>query len=116
MNQDQSLELLFEMNDEELFASLGRELQKKSFGAYTTPKKEKEKGKNWFNEQKSKLAEIICPNDTIKVFLESGAAERKLELATAIAEILSTSLIGYPVLTISVLIVNNSLHELCGVD
>jgi hypothetical protein len=116
MSQDQSLELLFEMNDEELFASLGRELQKKSLGAYTTPDKEKKKGKDWFNDQKNKLAEIICPNDSIKVFFESKAAERRLELATAIAEILSTSLIGLPILTISVLIVKNGLHELCEVN
>jgi hypothetical protein len=97
-----------------LFESLGEVISQQSLGLSKPTRKDKiKKGKNWMSKRYSTFSELICTNEVVKLLLESQSAERRIELAVVIADILAASFTSIPVFTVSVLLVKNGIHELC---
>lgn len=116
-SQVELVERLLSEEKDLLFESLGEAIFQQSLGLSEPTKKNKiEKGKNWLNKRYSKLSELICKDESVKLLLESQSAERRIELAVVIADILAASFTSIPVFTISVLLVKNGIHELCTTD
>ena len=93
---------LFQLNENEVFSQLGSYLPKtRSLVDNET------KGRNWFEANKKKLAELICPKyENLK---NKDEIEAILEIAATIADFF----LGVPANIVAVIIVKIGLNTLC---
>ena len=102
-------------SEDELYEQLGKELQKGNFGATgDTPEDNREFGKNWLSNKRKELAELICNDPMIGKLRNSKRSEDIAQLFTVIIDLISTIISGYPAATVSMLIIKEGLHHLCG--
>lgn len=65
----------------------------------------KEEANNWLLSNKEKLVYLICNNKKLRCILSDDSSNRRIEIVTIISDILSSSYIGMPVMTLAVILV-----------
>lgn len=70
-----------------------------------------EKGKQWFLSQMNKFSDHICSNEKIKNLVKKGS---KLELFTALCDLLSSILIDIAPWTMAGIIIKTGISKLCS--
>jgi hypothetical protein len=72
-------------------------------------------GRRWLTNQRAFLKHAVCRSEQIQRLAASADQhERRVGLVTAIADLLTASLTGLPVITIAVLLVHEGVETLCG--
>ncbi|HYX30764.1 MAG TPA: hypothetical protein VE863_19665 [Pyrinomonadaceae bacterium] len=71
----------------------------------------REFGERIFETMRDKLNEVVCPHYCSS--REHWLSKDSAELVVVVAGWLDESLVGYPILTISVILVKSGLHVLC---
>lgn len=99
------------LSEEELFKALGAENPEAFYAAPPSDEQLKRDGRGLFNKLYERAKKVIC-NETFRASLKLEEDEEKLTVA--VYEILSTVLTGFPLVTISVLIVKMGLDGFCG--
>ncbi len=101
---------LLKLNAPQLFALLAQGSPEYSVTAQAdfSPR---EYGERLFETLRGRLQETVCPHycDSRTQWLSKDGAE----LAIVVAGWLDDSFVGYPILTISVILVKSGLHTLC---
>jgi hypothetical protein len=93
---------LLQLDEDELFTKLGSYLPK--YRGISN----KNLGKNWFNNKKKNIAEIIC------VKYEKLKNIEEIDAVIEIAALIGDAFIGIPALIIAVIIVKTGLSKLCN--
>ncbi len=79
------------------------------------PSKLKSIAQQWLSEKKEDLRVLLCKNDRIRMLVnKANTHERRVTLATAVADLIAASIIGLPPATVAVLLVLEGLDTLCG--
>ena len=116
MQMQPDIDALMALDEEALLAQLGKELAPPGFGSSPrTPVRNRLTGKQWMVDNRIKLAKLICSSTQYDSTLPvSNSTMRRAELVAVIADIISSQFIGIPVFIVSVLLVKEGLHTLCG--
>ena len=112
-NQENKIELLFELSKEDLYLSIGEQLQSTSI--MPSPKYQLIKmAKNWIKSNKKEFAEILCKDKNIQSLMDnSHRLYDKILLVSAMSDLLTSTIIGVSPLTVCVLLFKEGIESLC---
>jgi hypothetical protein len=111
------LEESLKLDIDELYVALGREAVADSAPALPfRDSKYIDVAKNWFDQNRQRLASAICDAPTIIALRENQRAESQLYLASAILDLIASVVVGVSPVTVSALLAKEGLERLCGND
>lgn len=112
---DTNVEKILLMTEQDLFTSIGNDLQNISLRADEhTPKDSEKMGRKWFTFNKQQLLREICFSEKIVKFLIEEKTEEKVELVTAVSDVIVGLCGGISVISVSALLVKAGLKSLCS--
>lgn len=112
MTQKESeIEQLFKLSEEDLYKYIGNELSAKQAMPFH-PDELIDRGKRFFEAQKSKLLQVICTNDKIKQLTLEETDNSKI--AVEILNIVSSIILPISLVGIVVLILKKGLKFSCS--
>lgn len=115
MASKQDFSDLIKMDEKALFLAVGEELRPAGFALDRRDDKEKERdGRAWFERNTQALREKVCGDDRVKVILANEQAFGRVELVTAIADLISLIVTGVSPMLVAVIIVKRGLAEFCA--
>ena len=107
------VEALFTADVEELYAEIGRKVGGRA-ALPPTMQELVELGRAWLESRSDELAATICPSKRIKQLYQiADLSDRRAQLITAIADLISGLVVGVPPWTVSALLVRLGLESLC---
>ncbi|MBE9070696.1 hypothetical protein IQ260_29065 [Leptolyngbya cf. ectocarpi LEGE 11479] len=115
--QERMLANVLKSDIETLYASIGYfEEQKKIGVAPSDRKKLTDLGKQWVNDRKDKIRDLICTNNKINALYNSNSEDDKdkIEAILLIADLIVAICSGIPAIYVSTLIIKIGLKELCN--
>ncbi len=111
--EKEKIQYLLNQEEEFLLEQIGFDIIGKS-ARQNNKNEAKEKAVRLLDNQKKNFREVICTNEKVKYLLElDDSWDRKVELVTIVADLITTILIGIPPWNISVLLVRIGLDSLC---
>jgi len=116
MNEFLSIEEALLKDSTELYAELGTVVLNSSLGIGSpNPARNKLAGQSWIRANRENILTLICGHPAIIALGDTSdsSRERQIELASIIADTLSTKYTGMPVIAISVLVIREGIHLLC---
>lgn len=114
-DQRKTLNTLLKLDEDQLLEELGGVLAKQQSLGLSAPnsKRKREIGRTWLKSRSSKFSELICQDQRVKILMKSETADRRIELAAVVADLLAASFTSLPIFTVTALLIKNGIHELC---
>ncbi len=112
----ESIEQQLALGRDELLQRLGKHLTPVSV-LPRSPSELRAIALRWIEERRAQLQAAVCGSEEIRALSKSAQAnERRVILATMIADTIAASIVGVPAITLAVLIVQEGVETLCGSD
>lgn len=114
MQNQNEIRRLMDLNLDELREDLGRQIASNlKLSMPLSYNRLVELSNNWINEQRKNLASYICSDQEVRSLSGSPSTERRIMLASAIADLISSILVGISPITVAVLIVKEGIETFC---
>lgn len=115
MKEKEKIEYFLQVPEEDMYRIIGSELKPFGFSLDNRNDQEKEEdGRRWYSENKTYIQKNICGSEIVKGIISSKDKFNKIELISAIIDLISLLKTGITPALIATIIVRNGLKEFCG--
>jgi hypothetical protein len=112
---EEEYRLIAARSTDELLEGLGGFIARqeaRSLGTRPKPRPKEGYAREWLEQEKQNLQDLICPNEKIQRFLTEGGTPN-YRLVQTIVDLVSTAYVGFPCLIIAELIARSGLGKFC---
>ena len=103
------------MENQDLYIQIGRALMEDSLGASHFDDEELENiGRRWYSQKLQKLRKLICENENTIAYIQENKNNKRMQVVAALADLILGVVGVVPPTTVSLLIINQGLDELCS--
>lgn len=105
---------LLDLPPNELYATLGRELEGESLSAFPLPAGEFiRRGKEWYSQRRNQFVRAVCSSAHIRRLLQDKRSVDRVMLTSAIADLISSVCFGVSPVVVAVLLIREGVESLC---
>lgn len=102
---------LIQLEEQQLFDELGRDLAATTFGAGELPSEDV--GRSWFAAHLDTLRSKVCGSNIAEVYRQNPAKWDNVMLIAAISDLVAGAITGVSPVTVAALIVKKGIEKLC---